>query len=77
MPSGGIQLIELIRSYGGEPASGGTATGAMHRGLVQAKASVGAEDELSILESASAGKTPALRAIGRPSHRICRLTSVK
>ncbi|MDM0050412.1 PA2169 family four-helix-bundle protein [Variovorax sp. J22R115] len=56
----GIQLIELIRSYGGEPASGGTAAGAMHRGWVHVKGSVGADDELSILESCERGEDTGL-----------------
>jgi uncharacterized protein (TIGR02284 family) len=50
------ELIPLIRSYGGEPASGGTAAGALHRGWVQIKGTVGADSELSILESCERGE---------------------
>jgi len=56
----GIQLMELIRSYGGEPASGGTAEGAVHRGWVHVKGSFGADDELSILESCERGEDTGL-----------------
>lgn len=52
----GEELMQLIRTYGGEPASGGTAAGAMHRGWVQLKGSVGADSELSILESCERGE---------------------
>lgn len=52
----GEELVVLIRAYGGEPASGGTATGALHRGWVQIKGSVGADSELSILESCERGE---------------------
>lgn len=52
----GEELLQLIKKYGGEPASGGTAAGAMHRGWVQLKGSVGADSELSILESCERGE---------------------
>lgn len=56
----GEALIQLIRQYGGEPASGGTAAGALHRGWVQLKGSVGADSELSILESCERGEDTAI-----------------
>lgn len=56
----GVQLIELIRAYGGDPASGGTTAGAMHRGWVHVKGSVGADSELSILESCERGEDAAI-----------------
>ena len=56
----GEELIALIRKYGGEPASGGTASGALHRGWVQIKGSVGADSELSILESCERGEDAAV-----------------
>jgi uncharacterized protein (TIGR02284 family) len=52
----GEELMALIRNYGGEPAEGGTAAGAMHRGWVQVKGAVGADSELSILESCERGE---------------------
>ena len=56
----GEELIALIRQYGGEPASGGTAAGALHRGWVQVKGAVGADSELSILESCERGEDAAI-----------------
>ena len=56
----GEQLMALIRQYGGEPASGGTAAGALHRGWVAIKGSVGADSELSILESCERGEDTAI-----------------
>ncbi|MEJ7687402.1 MAG: PA2169 family four-helix-bundle protein [Variovorax sp.] len=54
------ELVGLIRNYGGEPASGGTTAGALHRGWVQIKGSVGADSELSILESCERGEDAAI-----------------
>ena len=45
------ELLALIHQYGGTPAEGGTAAGALHRGWVHIKGKVGANSELSILES--------------------------
>ncbi len=56
----GEELIQLIRKYGGEPADGGTAAGALHRGWVQVKGAVGADSELSILESCERGEDSAV-----------------
>jgi len=54
------ELSGLIMEYGGEPASGGTVAGALHRGWVQVKGSVGADSELSILESCERGEDTAI-----------------
>ena len=54
------ELETLIVQYGGEPASGGTAAGALHRGWVQVKGAVGADSELSILESCEKGEDAAI-----------------
>jgi len=56
----GEQLIPLIRQYGGEPADGGTAAGALHRGWVEFKGGVGADSERSILESCERGEDTAV-----------------
>ncbi|RZL96298.1 MAG: PA2169 family four-helix-bundle protein [Variovorax sp.] len=56
----GEELMQWIRKYGGEPASGGTAAGAIHRGWVQVKGTVGADSELSILESCERGEDAAI-----------------
>jgi uncharacterized protein (TIGR02284 family) len=55
-----VELETLIETYGGEPASGGTTAGALHRGWVQLKGSVGADSELSILESCERGEDAAI-----------------
>lgn len=54
------ELIALIRQYGGKPAEGGTAAGALHRGWVHVKGTVGANSELSILESCERGEDAAV-----------------
>ena len=54
------ELTALIIQYGGEPASGGTVAGAMHRGWVQVKGTIGADSELSILESCERGEDTAI-----------------
>lgn len=56
----GEELVRLIRQYGGQPASGGTAAGALHRGWVQVKGAVGVDSELSILESCERGEDAAV-----------------
>ena len=54
------ELVALIRQYGGKPAEGGTAAGALHRGWVHVKGTVGANSELSILESCERGEDAAV-----------------
>ncbi len=54
------ELEVLVVQYGGEPASGGTAAGALHRGWVKVKGAVGADSELSILESCEKGEDAAI-----------------
>ena len=54
------ELEAAIRQHGGEPADGGTAAGALHRGWVQVKGSVGFDSELSILESCEKGEDAAI-----------------
>lgn len=54
------ELTRLIVEYRGQPAAGGTVAGAMHRGWVQVKGAVGADSELSILESCERGEDTAI-----------------
>lgn len=54
------ELIQLIGAYGGEPAEGGSASGAVHRGWVHVKGAFGANSELSILESCERGEDTAV-----------------
>jgi len=54
------ELVALICQYGGTPADGGTAAGALHRGWVHVKGTVGADSELSMLESCERGEDAAV-----------------
>jgi len=54
------ELLPLIAAYGGKPAEGGTAGGALHRGWVHVKGSLGADSELTILESCERGEDTAI-----------------
>ncbi|HEX7864309.1 MAG TPA: PA2169 family four-helix-bundle protein [Variovorax sp.] len=56
----GAELIALIITYGGTPADGGTAGGALHRGWLHLKGSLGANSELAILESCERGEDAAV-----------------
>ena len=54
------ELVQLIRRFGGSPDDGGTVTGAMHRGWVHVKGSVGADSALSMLEECERGEDAAV-----------------
>ncbi len=54
------ELTALVAQYGGTPAEGGTASGAMHRGWVHVKGAVGANSELSMLEECERGEDAAV-----------------
>ncbi|MDQ0022716.1 uncharacterized protein (TIGR02284 family) [Variovorax paradoxus] len=54
------ELVQLIRRFGGSPDDGGTVTGAMHRGWVHVKGSVGANSALSMLEECERGEDAAV-----------------
>ena len=54
------ELLPLIAAYGGQPADGGTASGALHRGWVHVKGSLGADSELTMLESCERGEDAAI-----------------
>ena len=56
------ELVQLIQRFGGSPDKGGTATGAMHRGWVHVKGTVGANSALSMLEECERGEDVALAA---------------
>jgi len=49
-----------VTQYGGTPADGGTAGGALHRGWVKVKGAVGADREESILEEVERGEDASL-----------------
>jgi uncharacterized protein (TIGR02284 family) len=54
------ELVQLIQRFGGSPDKGGTATGAMHRGWVHVKGTVGANSALSMLEECERGEDAAV-----------------
>lgn len=54
------ELLPLIAAYGGKPAEGGTTGGALHRGWVHVKGSLGADSELTILDSCERGENTAI-----------------
>lgn len=54
------ELTQYVRAQGGNPADGGTASGALHRGWVKVKGAVGADSEVSMLEEAERGEDAAL-----------------
>lgn len=54
------ELVPLVTQYGGTPADGGTAGGALHRGWVKIKGAVGADSEVSILEEVERGEDASL-----------------
>lgn len=56
------ELSQWVRAQGGEPKEGGTAGGALHRGWVHVKGTVGADSEVSMLEEAERGEDAALAA---------------
>lgn len=60
--SGAAELQRLVATYGGTPETGGSATGAMHRGWVSIKSVLSAKDDLSVLEEAERGEDAALKA---------------
>jgi len=64
------ELRAAIISLNGNPAEGGTASGALHRGWVTVRGAVSANDDVSILEECERGEDTALEryrdAIGKP-----------
>ena len=54
------ELVEAIHSFGGKTDEGGTVTGAMHRGWVHVKGSLGADSALSMLEECERGEDTAV-----------------
>ena len=59
------EMAQLIQRLGGEPAEGGTSSGAMHRSWVQLKGAVGPRATNRCSRNASAGRTRPSRATAR------------
>lgn len=58
--SAASELVGLVRQFGGKPNHGGTVGGAMHRGWVHVKGTVGADSPLSMLEECERGEDTAV-----------------
>jgi len=54
------ELATLIRSLGGEVDKGGSVSGALHRGWVHVKGTLGADSALSMLEECERGEDSAV-----------------
>jgi len=56
----GNELMQAIRDFGAKADEGGTVAGAMHRGWVHVKGSLGADSALSMLEECERGEDAAV-----------------
>ncbi|MDR6214800.1 PA2169 family four-helix-bundle protein [Paracidovorax wautersii] len=54
------ELEREIRNHGGEPSSGGTVSGALHRGWVSVKAAMTTRDDKAVLEECERGEDAAV-----------------
>jgi uncharacterized protein (TIGR02284 family) len=54
------ELEREVRTRGGEPASGGTVAGALHRGWVSVKSALSAQDDKAVLEECERGEDAAV-----------------
>ncbi len=50
-----VELEHAVRRLGGEPASGGTVAGALHRGWVSVKSALSARDDKAVLQECERG----------------------
>ena len=57
---GAAELQQLVRQLGGKADEGGTVSGAMHRGWVHVKGTLGADSALSMLEECERGEDAAV-----------------
>jgi uncharacterized protein (TIGR02284 family) len=58
--SAAAELEQEIRRLGGEPASGGTVAGALHRGWVSVKSALSIQDDKAVLEECERGEDAAV-----------------
>lgn len=58
---GAQELQSLVTQYGGTPDTGGSATGALHRGWVAVKGSVAGHSDEAMLEECERGETAAVQ----------------
>jgi uncharacterized protein (TIGR02284 family) len=57
---GAAQLQTLVAQYGGKPDTGGSASGAMHRGWVAARGALSGYTDLAMLEECERGEDAAV-----------------
>lgn len=57
-----LELQNLVRGLGGEPATGGSAAGALHRGWVEVRAKVTGNTDLALLEECERGEDSAKKS---------------
>ena len=55
-----VELEREVRTRGGEPASGGTVAGALHRGWVSVKTALSTQDDKAVLEECERGEDAAV-----------------
>jgi uncharacterized protein (TIGR02284 family) len=55
-----VELEHEIRRLGGEPASGGTVAGALHRGWVSVKSALSTQDDKAVLQECERGEDAAV-----------------
>ncbi|MGQ5522737.1 ferritin-like domain-containing protein [Chitinimonas sp. PSY-7] len=71
------ELTDLVVAHGGKPDSGGTVSGAMHRGWVSIRSAVSANEDLAILEECEKGEDVAKaqyrKALNEPLPEAVRL----
>ncbi|GAB3247174.1 ferritin-like domain-containing protein [Chitinimonas naiadis] len=53
------ELAELVTAHGGKPDTGGTVSGALHRGWVSVRSAVTGNEDLTILEECERGEDTA------------------
>jgi uncharacterized protein (TIGR02284 family) len=56
------ELSAEVRRYGGDPDTGGTATGILHRAWLDLKTAVTSQDNLAVLEECERGEAAAVMA---------------
>lgn len=59
--SGASELQRLVTTYGGKAETGGSATGAVHRGWVSLRSALTSKDDIAVLEEAERGEDSALK----------------
>ena len=59
--AGAAELQRLVTAYGGDAETGGSASGALHRGWVSVRSALTSKDDVAVLEEAERGEDSALK----------------